>query len=232
MISADSINEEVVRAVYRLLAGMGRDYVGGFDVNKIEIVPTCESGEVAHISTEDAYDDDGQLKPDSKPDTMTICLDAIKQGVKNSLVEWGSEFPGMTSTWSGAVSSAFLKSVIGAILAVILADAAAHEDRHRQSPPDTDSETGGKTPTLSDEGAAESAGHAVSSRLADILYKDIDQSYLYGSAADGVFASLNLSDSILGGIPQVDGDKVDELVDLFSNDIFKDTVNGRIRRQD
>jgi len=110
MISADSINEEVVRGVYRLLAGMGRDYVGGFDVNKIVIVPTCEGGEVAHISTEDAYNDDGQPKPDLKPDTMTICLDAIKQGVKGSLGEWAANFPGLTSTWSGSVSPAFLRS--------------------------------------------------------------------------------------------------------------------------
>jgi hypothetical protein len=232
MITADTINEEVIRAVYRLLAGMGRDYVGGFDVNKIVIVPTCEGGEAAHISTKDAYNDDGQPKPDLKPDTMTICMDAIRRGVKDSLGEWGAEFPGLISTWGGAVNSAFLRSVIGAVLAVILSDAAAHEDRHRKSPPDIDPETGEKTPTLSDEGAAESAGHTIGDRLSDLLYKDLDQNYLYGNDANDVFASLDLSASTLGGIPSVDDDKVDELIDLFSNDIFKDTLDGKIRRQD
>jgi hypothetical protein len=60
----------------------------------------------------------------------------------------------------------------------------------------------------------------------------LDQNYLYGNDANDVFASLDLSASTLGGIPSVDDDKVDELIDLFSNDIFKDTLDGKIRRQD
>jgi len=60
----------------------------------------------------------------------------------------------------------------------------------------------------------------------------LDQNYLYGNEANDVFASLDLSASTLSGIPSVDDDKINELVDLFSNDIFKDTINGRIRRQD
>ena len=241
MVGPDSITEQDIRQVYTLLNGIGSEFVGGFDVNKIIIQQNCEGDTLAFISTEDAYNDDGTLKPDSKPDAMTICLDSVRTGVKGSLDSWKGDWPNMIDTYEGSSSDPnFLKSAIGVILALILADAAAHEDRHRQSPPDIDSNTGAKIPTLSDEASAESAGHATGDRLSDRLYKDIDYKYLnpsgnqISSVKDNYASTASLSSSIsmIKNVPSINKDFVSELEELFSSEISKKISSGSVRRQD
>jgi len=240
MIGPDSITEQDIRQAYTLLSGIGSEFAGGFEVNKIVIQPNCEGDTLAFISTEDAYNDDGTLKPDSKPDSMTICLDSVRTAVKGSIGSWKAAWPNMIDTYEGSSSDPnFMKSAIGIILLLILSDAAGHENRHRDSPPIVDAITGNKTPTLSDEASAESAGHAIGDRLSDRLYKDIDYNYLQpnvslnNSSRDlPTTASLSSSISIIKDAPVIDEGLVSELESIFSNEISKGLSSGSVRRRD
>ena len=110
MISASSINRQVILQVLNVLNGIGKEFVGNFDINKINIEDRCPGGEVANISTKDSYDDSGNLKPDGKPDSMTICLDKLVSGISDSIEEWRSEFPNLNDSWEHGVDRNFLKS--------------------------------------------------------------------------------------------------------------------------
>tara|TARA_B100000131_G_scaffold323086_1_gene379718 strand:- start:5895 stop:6602 length:708 start_codon:yes stop_codon:yes gene_type:complete len=235
MISPESISAQDIRQAYTLLKTLGSEFVGGFDIDKITIDQNCEGGKLAFVSTEDAYDEDGSVKHDGKPDSMTICLNGLRDSVKGSMSSWKSTWPNMNESYEGSLADPrFARTPFGIILLLILGEAFAHERGHILEPKIVD---GNKVPNLSGEPEAEAAGEQASSRLSDILYRDIDYSYLdpnldRNNVNPTLVASLSSSISLIKSAPSIQEDSISRLKELFSNEISRGSASGSIRRQD